>query len=471
MAANTNDFSSYVFNSASFPWESEQSYLLIPSFGLHGFTNTDTYVQASDSGKPMFLMNGNINKLEISRTCPIFGGSMHVHGAYPTKLIHLPFAGDCTMLQFEAKRLRCPDCLHTEMQNITFKADNHRITIPLKHYIESLLACNKYTLKDIAEMTGVNKNIIKEIDKTRLVDLYTDKVNGKPVLKRIEESVPFLGVDEFLLHKGNTYATHIIDQQSGKILWIAEGKKKQVIYDFIDHYGLDWMQGVQAVACDMNSDFEEAFIEKCPHIKIVYDHFHLVKNFNDKVVSEVRKDEQKRLEEEGDKEGARSLKKSRFILTSSRETLRKKDKEAEEGKVVKRGSELFKTNDVKRKGGYEARYDSIIAANKLLFIADFVKEKLSYAYSLSHEEQMLKIINEIINVCEETENKHFLWFAKLLRRHRNGIITHATYKISAGKIEGINNRIKTLRRQSYGLPDDEYFFLKLIDRAAILQAR
>jgi hypothetical protein len=35
--------------------------------------------------------------------------------------------------------------------------------------------------------------------------------------------------------------------------------------------------------------------------------------------------------------------------------------------------------------------------------------------------------------------------------------------ISAGKIEGINNKIKTLRRQGYGYPDDDYFFLKLFD--------
>lgn len=44
-----------------------------------------------------------------------------------------------------------------------------------------------------------------------------------------------------------------------------------------------------------------------------------------------------------------------------------------------------------------------------------------------------------------------------------GIIAHATYKISAGKIEGINQKIKTLRRHGYGYPDDEYFFLKIMD--------
>lgn len=40
---------------------------------------------------------------------------------------------------------------------------------------------------------------------------------------------------------------------------------------------------------------------------------------------------------------------------------------------------------------------------------------------------------------------------------------HATYGMSSGKIEGINNKIKTLRRQGYGYPDDDYFFLKLFD--------
>ena len=44
------------------------------------------------------------------------------------------------------------------------------------------------------------------------------------------------------------------------------------------------MDNVEAVACDMNSDFQEAFEEKCPHIQPVFDYFHIVKNFNDKVV-------------------------------------------------------------------------------------------------------------------------------------------------------------------------------------------
>ena len=147
----------------------------------------------------------------------------------------------------------------------------------------------------------------------------------------------------------------IINLENGHILWIGHGKKKQVVYDFIEHVGLDWIKGVEAVACDMNSDFQEAFQEKCGHISIVYDYFHIVKNFNEKVVSEVRKDEQKRLADEGNTEAAKALKKTKYILTASRKTLQKKDKESSENKVIRKESQLFKTPVVTRKGNYETK--------------------------------------------------------------------------------------------------------------------
>ena len=66
------------------------------------------------------------------------------------------------------------------------------------------------------------------------------------------------------------------------------------------------MSNVETIACDMNADFECAFLERFPHLDIVYDCFHIVKNFNEKVICKVRKDEQARLKEEGDTEAARA---------------------------------------------------------------------------------------------------------------------------------------------------------------------
>ena len=434
-------------------------YLLIPSC-LYGFHNTETTVEKSKSKKIVYCHRGTLDLPEEERICSC-GQRMHINSSKDIYIWHLNIGGSLSCLCFPHNQLRCPKCGATKSQFISFKAAGHRITEALLTYVCDLLAMGTYTNKDIADITGLNKNVIKEIDKKRLQGLYTTD-NGTKLIKP-EKPAKYLGIDEFKLHNGRRYATHIIDLETGHVLWIQKGKSKQVVYDFIDHVGMEWMSGVEAVACDMNSDFEEAFEEKCYWIQPVFDHFHIIKNFNDKVVSEVRKDEQRRLIEEGDADAAKSLKRTRYILTSKRSTLQKKDEDAASERVIHKGSPLFKTEDVKRKGGNEAKYDSLLQENRLLFTIDLIKEKLSDAYAMTDEVKMADAIIDIIDICNATGNKHLLWFGKLLDTHFEGVIAHATYIISSGKIEGINQKIKTLRRHGYGYPDDEYFFLKIMD--------
>ena len=238
-----------------------------------------------------------------------------------------------------------------------------------------------FTNKEVSELTGLGKNTVKEIDLQRLKDKYT--VDGKTLIKPAKQA-RFLGVDEFKLHNGYKYASLIIDMESGHILWLAHGKRKRTVYDFIDHVGEAWMDGVETVACDMNSDFQEAIEERCPHIQPVFDYFHLVKNFNEKVVCAIRKDEQWRLTDEGNT----ALKKTKYILTSSKDTLRRKDEEAAEGKVISRGGERFPQPVVARKSGYVQRYEELIRQNQLFFTLDIIKDKLASAYKQTDEAVM-----------------------------------------------------------------------------------
>ena len=76
---------------------------------------------------------------------------------------------------------------------------------------------------------------------------------------------------------------------------------------------------------------------------------------------------------------------------------------------------------------------------------------------------MAKKTTTIIDICNATGNSHFQWFARLLDSLFEGVIAHASLPISSGRMEGINNKIKILRRRAYGFPDDEYFFLKPMD--------
>ena len=195
----------------------------------------------------------------------------------------------------------------------------------------------------------------------------------------------------------------------------------------------------------------------------MFDYFHIVKNFNDKVVSEVRKDEQRRLYKEGLVEEAKALKKPRYILMSSRSTLQAKDAQARTGEPITRSGSLFPKEEYVRKEGYEAKYDELLSQNELLFALDLIKERLSLAYTLIDEARMADDITWSMDTCSASGNNHLQWFRRLHGNHFKGIIAHATYKIFSGKMEGINNKIKVLRRQAYGLPDDDYFFLRLFD--------
>jgi len=439
-------------------FEQSTEFLHIPCC-LFGFHNTETLVGKAASGRTVYCFQGKLDLPESERRCKC-GKRMHVNSHPDITLRHLCFGNELCCLKFPHVQLRCSGCGAVKEQFISFKAPGHMITKTLYQYTRDLLALGTYTNKQVAEITGLGKNTVKEIDKKRLQEKYT--IDGKKLVKP-ERQAKYLGIDEFKLHDGYRYASHIIDMETGHILWIGKGKTKQVVYDFIDHVGLDWMEGVEAVACDMNSDFQQAFEDSCEWIQPVFDYFHIVRNFNEKVIGAVRKDEQRRLFEEGRTEAAKALKRTKYILTSSRATLQRKDTEAAEGKILRKGSDLFNTETVIRKGGYEAKYDRLLQENKLLFTLDLIKEKLTDAYKMTDEAKMAEKISDIMDICEATGNKHLLWFRKILDEHFEGIIAHATYRISSGKIEGINQKIKTLRRHGYGYPDDEYFFLKLFD--------
>ena len=339
------------------------------------------------------------------------------------------------------------------MQKIKFEDEHHHITTNLKNYIIDVLNTGGISLKKIAEFTGINKNIIKDIDKERLLNKYTN--NGKKLI--IPEPAEFLGIDEFKLHNGFIYATHIVDLSTGKIIWISHGKGNDVVYEFIKFVGKNWMKKVKAVACDMNAGFCNAFKKVFPHIDIVFDHFHIIKNFNEYAVKLIYNDNKNCF----DKSNNRMAK---YLMMSRKENLKKKDKKNKE-KRHKKKSALFKHKRSKNKHrkSLNKKYNGLIKKNEIFILIDIIKEELDALFKATCLKIARKIINAIIQQCEENGNKHLLWFRDLLKNHYEGIVNHAKYPISTGKVEGLNNKIKTLRRIHYGLPDDEYFFLKVID--------
>ena len=66
-----------------------------------------------------------------------------------------------------------------------------------------------------------------------------------------------------------------------------------------------------------------------------------------------------------------------------------------------------------------------------------------------------------MRLARQSNVPEILSFCDTVERHLMGIVYHAKFPISSGKVEGVNNMIKTLRRKVYGYRDTEYFFLKI----------
>lgn len=456
----------------SFATETQHEYLMFPSHltGFHQESVEEVYAHDIKPRRAKMrtkLSEAAYNRAYIIRgkpdqpdhpVCICCGGKMYKNQTFRMKLKHIPFQCCSTIIELEKYQWRCSLCGKTITPEVPFKADGAMITKGLEQLIIRYLSMDEFTLTDTSIITGVNINTIKKIDLERLKGLYA---YADDKLKAPTSYVKYLGIDEFKLHNGHKFATYIVDLDTGAVLFIRAGKK-EVVDQFIELAGKDWMKHVEAVAMYMNSDFQEAFQKECSWIQVVFDRFHIVKNFNDKVIAEIRKSEQIRLMKEGLDEEAALLKGSRKILCANRATLQKHDKEAREGKVCRKESRIFQTTDYRHThDDFEKRYDNIIKTNKLLFTCDLVKQAIHEVYAAANQGTMIEKFTNIIDWCRATKNVHFLWFARLIENHLDGIVGYGDHQISSGKIEGINAHIKVIRRKAYGLPDDEYFFLKI----------
>ena len=146
-------------------------FLKIPSC-LYGFHNESTSVKTAKSGRTVFCFEGSLDASEENLLCSC-GSKMHVNNHPSINLRHLPFGGSLSCVTFTRNQYACPKCGSTKMQFISFKAPGHMITEELYQYTRDLLASGVYTNKEVAELTGLGKNTVKDIDKERLRELYT----------------------------------------------------------------------------------------------------------------------------------------------------------------------------------------------------------------------------------------------------------------------------------------------------------
>ena len=149
---------------------------------------------------------------------------------------------------------------------------------PKKHYTRSLEhfvidLCRVATIQDVAELTGLRWDTVKEIHKRHLRRKYKS-FNLK--------NVRYLAIDEVYLGKKRKYITIVLDLRTGPVIHMGRGKGKDALKGFWKRLRRSKAK-IQAVATDMASGYIAAVLEHLPKADLVLDHFHLVKWFNEKL--------------------------------------------------------------------------------------------------------------------------------------------------------------------------------------------
>ena len=374
-------------------------------------------------------------------------------------------------VEVEYTRWECKVCRKCLRTAIPFKARHLRITEFCKNRIKHLLVYGGTTTRIAAE-TGTNRNIVKKIDKRRLQNNAGD-------MKPIHPS-PFISVDEFLLHKNHQYATVVIDYCTGESIFVTQGKTYGQMVEFFRFVGDKFMKQVVAVSMDMNASYAKAFKELYPHIKIVYDGFHIVKNYNDMVLTEIRRSEQRRLIDamenasfENNKalykelqDEYRMFKGSRYLILSNKKTLELKDaascehnrilfeKYEQKGLKIPIGKYYLPARSIER-------LDEVLSSNEKLQTSYYLGEMLKASLHCRDQKVFDADFKKWLFIAKKTGYEELLKFCNLIEEHWQGIRNRVQYNMSNGPLEGTNCLIKNIRRRSYGIRDDEYFFLKI----------
>jgi transposase len=367
-------------------------------------------------GQTVFRVKPNPEELRCS-AC----GSREVvrrGGVYRT-FRTVPIGRKGVLIELEVPRLGCA-CGVVRQAEVSFAEPRRRHTKAFARYALDLLRCA--TIQDVARHLGVSWDTIKEIQKQDLQRRY-----GHPKLKHLRQ----LAIDEISIGHGHRYLTVVLDLDSGAVVFVSEGKSGDSLLPFWRRLRSSRAK-IKAVAMDMSAAYIGAVRDYLPDARIVFDHFHVVKLMNEKL-SDLRRELYR---EAVDKLHKDVLKGTRWLLLKNPENLDPKRDEPQ-------------------------RLQEALRLNQPLATAYYLKEDLRQFWEQPHTTAARNFFTSWYLRAMSSGIRVMQQIAKTLRLYLDGLLAWYEYPISTGPLEGTNNKIKTMQRQSYGFRDQEFFKLKI----------
>jgi len=305
---------------------------------------------------------------------------------------------------------------------IDFAAPRQGYIKRLGKYVLTLL--RHATMKDVARLVGLGWDAVKAIQKRHLTKRFR-----LPRLKGVRR----IAIDEICIGKGHRYLTVVLDLDSGKVLFVGDGKGADALKPFWKRVKRCKQCKIRSVAIDMSPAYISAVSVNAPHARIVFDRFHIVKLCNE-MLSKLRR---ALYHEATELMHKNVLKGTRWLLLKNPENL---NTSRDEGKRLKAALEL----------------------NQPLATAYYLKEELRQFWEQPDKSSASAFLCDWMLRAEASGINLLKKFAHTLAAHKAGLIAWYDDRISTGPLEGTNNKIKTMKRQAYGFRDTEFFKLKIM---------
>jgi transposase len=389
--------------------------LLYHRFGIRGYQYTRTdYLD----GQTVFTIH---QEPETCRCSACGSPQVQMRGRVERRFRTVPIGKHPTFVVLPIPRVECQACGVVRQVKIPFADPRRSYTSAFVRYALDL--GRRMTIRDVAKHLGVSWDVIKDIQKR-----YLSRRFAKVRLKHLRQ----LAIDEISIAKGHRYLTIVMDLESGAVVFVGDGKGAKALKPFWKRLRGSGAK-IEAVAMDMSKAYREAVSTHLREAKIVFDRFHVVKLFNEKL-SQLRRDLQREATEMLHKQ---VLKGTRWLLLKNPENLDEK-------------------RDEKR------RLEEALAINKSLAVAYYMKEDLRQIWEQPGKRFATAFLNDWIKRAEVSGIRMLQQMAKTLATHRSGILAYYDVRITSGPMEGTNNKIKTMKRQAYGFRDREFLKLKIL---------
>jgi transposase len=326
---------------------------------------------------------------------------------------HLDLAGSRCFIEYELRRVRCPDC-GVRVEAVPWARPRARHT---RDFEDLVAFCAQQMAKEpICRLLRIGWDTVGAIVE-RVVSDHLDA-------DRLSRLV-MIGVDEISYRRGQRYLTQVCDHASGAIVWARPGRDGRTLQAFFDELA-DRKHSIRAISIDMNGGYEKAIravADADPHFdpEVCFDPFHVVQ-LAQRAVDDVRRAEWNAAGKSKSGHG-RWVKSVRWSLLKApeRQTVR----------------QLAALHEVER-------------ANKRLYRAFLLKEELRLLYHLDDPRLAPAHLAAWLAWASRSKLKPFVKLARTIRRYRDGILAAIRLGLSNSRMEALNSKVRLLSHRSFG---------------------